>query len=549
MSLQAQDPFWTIDATLLARGFAFERPPLVYRGPLSVHGIVISVEIDVPDITFVRMPTVRALDVSKLPPARVAHLQADGNICYFGQAGLPLDLYNPGGSILRVLAEAEAALERSFAGGAKAEFEAELADYLPDKRWFYLAVPRPSAPSVIEVQYGPVRNTDDSGIVVVPKGAWPLGRDQSLRSTNVLTFPKLEMGDHFPPNTLEDAVAYLKERNDLPSGWRQAVLKSAAEGEPLFLSAPNAIIGWTAVLPPHLAILRSIKGIRKSFLMAAVDRNLKNIGLEKKAGMEAELKTIVERNLVGRPNLIGRNIALIGCGTIGGYLASLLAQSGAGCEGELILYDIDTVSPGNIGRHVLGFSDLDRFKTEALRDHVKRIHPDIKVTSRSQDATRTMEALGNIDVIIDATGEPNVANALNASYLKLPQTANTALFHSWVFGNGVAAQSFANLRDQYACYRCLKTDFAGDWRQNPLKDPNSEARIAPGRCGEGDYIPFSADASITAAGLTLRAILDWAGGEPGQRLRTTVLDHHNGREKMGWSSPARLDSCPACGGH
>ncbi|OYW23288.1 MAG: hypothetical protein B7Z43_03830 [Sphingomonas sp. 12-62-6] len=170
MKTTAPDPLWTIHATLIAKGFKYERPPLVYCGPLAVHGNTIQVEIDIPDMSFVRMPKVRLLEGASLPVERLAHILDEGGVCYFGQGGLPLDLYDPGGSVLRVLVEAENALAASFAGGAKAEFEAELAAYWRGKS-YYVAIPRSARPSIVSAEMLPVRESNDSGIVFSPSCA------------------------------------------------------------------------------------------------------------------------------------------------------------------------------------------------------------------------------------------------------------------------------------------------------------------------------------------------------------------------------------------
>ena len=223
----------------------------------------------------------------------------------------------------------------------------------------------------------------------------------------------------------------------------------------------------------------------------------------------------------------------------------MLAQNGAGCDAPLTLYDIDTLSAGNIGRHALGLADLGRSKVEAIADQLRAFHPDVNVNALRQDAVRAWPALELADIIIDATGDANVAMALNDQFNRSTCT-KAALLHCWVFGNGVAAQSFLNLKDGHACYRCLKTSFDGNWRHTPLKNSQTQTQLAAARCGEAGYVPFSVDASTSAASLALRASLDWSGGNPGQRLRTTVVDHKVGREKMAWASPQRLADCAAC---
>ena len=49
-------------------------------------------------------------------------------------------------------------------------------------------------------------------------------------------------------------------------------------------------------------------------------------------------KYLTERNMPGVRNLAGIKIAMVGCGTIGGYLSELIVKAGAGTAGgKLIL--------------------------------------------------------------------------------------------------------------------------------------------------------------------------------------------------------------------
>lgn len=53
-------------------------------------------------------------------------------------------------------------------------------------------------------------------------------------------------------------------------------------------------------------------------------------------------KYVAERNVPEGPTLAGKRVALIGCGTIGGFLAELLVKAGAGLnDGDLALIDPD----------------------------------------------------------------------------------------------------------------------------------------------------------------------------------------------------------------
>jgi len=536
-----------IHATLLKRGFEFVRAPATYKGSVRVHGHQALVEIGVSDFTFATLPTVRLLDRSKVPIDQLAHVLVGGEVCY-QDGGLLLDLHDPGGSVLRVLDNSATALERSFGGNAAADFERELASYWHGNRVF-IAIPQSPEPAVAAAEVVPLRSDPYSSLVVVPAGAWKDALEEKrLSATLIHASTELKSSRAFPLSSLESALAYLDSQKGLPAGWRAALISAAAREETAFVSAPNAIIGWKPEYSPRLRAIKESSGVRPKFFQRALSGAANEVELHRLVGSRVDLTSAVQRNLAERPNLIGKSIALVGCGTIGGYLARLLAQAGAGCGAPLQLFDFDKLGPGNLGRHALGVRDLGRPKAVATAEHVLGFHPEVQVSPHVTDATACWELIEASDIIIDATGEANVSNSLNHSYQHSRQSGTElALLHSFVFGNGIAAQSLLNLKDRHACYYCLKTGFGGGWRFSPARNPASALELVPGTCGEGGYAPFSVDAPVAAAALALRAALDWAGGAPGPRLRTVIVDHAAGRDSVPWKSPDRLPGCPACG--
>lgn len=523
------------------------RPPATYRGPISVHGNQATVELEIPDLTFGTMPTVRLLDKANLPVQDLAHLLRDRAVCYTGEGGLVLNLYDPGGSILRILKEVEETLERSFGGRADSEFEAELASYWSGDP-ILVALSFSDQPKVGSAEIIDIGAAGRPRDVIVPTGAWQHLDPKYRTSVTVAWFSgALKHTKAFRATDLAGILDWLEQQSNRPPGLRAAVIRSATEAGMVFVVAPNAIIGWKNELPSLLKALRVAPGIRKAFFEKQVGKSLNQIGLERMTGIQFSLPFVVERNLGGAASLIGKKIALIGCGTIGSNLAKLLVQCGAGCDAELALYDTDTLRPGNLGRHLLGFEDLGRPKSLAVAEALRKFHPDVQAKPVQQDALKNWEELEASDLIIDATGDFNVATALNDLWQRSDSTgAELAVVHTWVFGNGIAVQAFMNLKDQHGCFRCLKPQFEGPWRHSPLKDPKLEITLAAGGCGEAGYIPFAVDAPTAAASLALRLILDWAAGQPGPRLRTVTLDHVKGRE-VKWSSPSPHSGCPACG--
>lgn len=490
------------------------------------------------------MPKVRLLDRARLPAKALAHVNSDDTVCYVGEGGLPLDLYDPGGSVLRVLREAEIALERSFGNRAANEFEGELASYWQGRFNVYVALPPIKANKIYRAEILSIGTDESPLLVIVPTGLWKHLPTRSRNPVTILSLPtKLRYDAALKSKNLAGIVDWLGSQPAV----REAVIASATTSEPIFLVSPNALIGWKPVLPANLKMLQNARGMRKEFLEKQIAKSLHDIGLERMTGIRSDLENVVQRNLLGKSSLIGKKISLIGAGTIGGNLGRLLVQSGAGCGEDFLIYDTDVFRPGNLGRHVLGFTDLDRPKAEAVADLLRRFHPDVRARPSHRNALKEWDALERSDLIIDATGDYNVAAALNHFRMTSKKDGSElAILHAWVFGNGIAAQTFLNLKDGLGCYRCLRPAFDEPWRYAPVKDVKKLVTLAPALCGEAGYVPFAADAPVAAASLALRATLDWAAKRPGQRFRTITLNHEEGKD-VKWASPPRNTGCPACG--
>lgn len=70
--------------------------------------------------------------------------------------------------------------------------------------------------------------------------------------------------------------------------------------------------------------------------------------------------------------MLDKTAVLIGCGSVGSFVAMELARSGVG---RFVLIDTDTLEVHNICRHQCGFDDLGRYKVDAVRDKIWNINP------------------------------------------------------------------------------------------------------------------------------------------------------------------------------
>ena len=71
------------------------------------------------------------------------------------------------------------------------------------------------------------------------------------------------------------------------------------------------------------------------------------------------------------------NVAVIGVGGVGGYVATMLARCGVG---NLTIVDFDTVDETNINRQIVAnFKTVGKVKVEVLKEMLLNINPKIKI--------------------------------------------------------------------------------------------------------------------------------------------------------------------------
>jgi hypothetical protein len=126
-------------------------------------------------------------------------------------------------------------------------------------------------------------------------------------------------------------------------------------------------------------------------------------------------------------NLSEKSVALIGCGSLGSKIGSMLARSGVA---RFALIDDDILFPDNLVRHDLDWRDVGSHKADALARRLNLVSPTTQANARrvqlgGQESPTSAEMLlkliGDCDLIVDATANPEVLNltsALAAFYKK-----------------------------------------------------------------------------------------------------------------------------------
>lgn len=543
--MDEKDRRQTIIATLKRQGFRNETGSSAFSfvGQIYVGNNPADIRIEIGDTQFSELPKISIPDRSQLPKLTFAHVEAFNKICYANIALLRLDPANPGGSVLRVIEEAKKALETSLAGNAETEIAKEYPRYW-DGNLIY--IPGTFRRQVTEGKIGYMSPSGGSKqLVFQPNGTKHLQFQEILRHAVWIPVEHeiVPQDSIIQPKTIEELNKWwtgnrLRQFFGLPK-----VHSVLLDDKIILIAAPNAIVGFR--LEPSGALKALKRSARVTFLKKHLANQGNHEALVGYVGVDSSASYCASRNTASEePPLLGKNIAVLGCGTIGSHLARYLVQNGAAQSGRLVLVDNDIVSPGNLGRHLLNFEDIGKNKALALAQELERFHPEIScqpLHSRVQDVWRRVQSC---DLIIDATGVENVSEYLNLQGLERRATGKQCnILHVFLWHNGIAAQSFLNIGRDLACYRCLRPD--QQWSNDPRKDKSSEPEIVVNRCGDGPYLPFSVSASVSAAALGLEATLDFFNGKIGPHLRSRTLDF-NLAKQLKDSRPKPSSTCPIC---
>lgn len=132
-------------------------------------------------------------------------------------------------------------------------------------------------------------------------------------------------------------------------------------------------------------------------------------------------------------------VGLVGCGSLGSKVATMLARAGVA---HFVLIDDDLLLPDNMVRHDLDWRDAGLHKAEALSGRLQRVRAGVDVKARcrqlgGQDSASTAESnlalLANCDLIFDATANPVASNILSG----FVASTNVPVVWAEVLGGGI----------------------------------------------------------------------------------------------------------------
>ncbi|QNU62788.1 ThiF family adenylyltransferase [Vreelandella titanicae] len=490
------------------------------------------------DPTFIDLPRIRLLEIPPELPATVPHLGPGGELCYLDKGTVILNIHDPVGQSLACLQRASVVFRQILMG--------EMIDDLTEEFFAYWG----GWPCLVDIQG---ENLGQQHCIVAQANETSLWfiTDNENRTTekikslgyqitddSVLTYrirtdaqPR-PLTSHWPPETVGDILAW---QSTLDSRCRRKIHKRIKEGKRKKAGGALIVIESPLMTYGFVVLYDRQRPDQKSKLSGGRDSSY-GLKVMPISVVRIDDRYLAQRNIPNSKTLAGKNVVIIGCGTIGGYLSDMLVKAGAGtCGGKLTLVDFDYLLPQNIGRHRLGFPDLLLNKAEAMAKELKRLAPGAEIRALPVDVRQAQ--LGELDLLIDATGEEALGHWLCGRY-----PSPTPMLSVWIEGPGTAVRALLRMNASGACYRCL-------WHSNGREELRSTvdplSSILEGHGCEGLYVPFPASVSVHAASLGAEMALDWVNGVYSPALRTRLIDSSQQLATPD-CDPLRDWECPLC---
>lgn len=521
-------------------GFVLEYSPqiryeAIYKGRLDVNGLIISVKVCFPSIKKLSLPAI-FLDETpdQFPPVTPNYFPGSNYLCYADNQLAYIDIIKLESQIKGCLQIASDLISDLIEGKNPDKTKSEFLVYWQGGDLYY------DKDNSHNTELG-VYSENTSKNPTDLDSTWLLTSHSNKRYysnfTNelgrVLSYtikcenPLVATDKYFPPSTLFELKEWLKiSNNKAVNGLNKAFIETVKNRKnpsiALVLEAPNTKI---CVLVFHIKPRQQnhLKPEKLLFGNAAKRIKISRMGLYPIDEISLILRNSPEEVNTNTPDLSGKKILLIGCGSVGGGISELMARHGAGrIGGKLVLADFDSIKPGNIGRHSLGIESLGENKATALKKKLEISLPKINVIAKSSEMS-----FEDYDLIIDATGDQSFNQFLSTE--QIASNIRCPIIYSWVHGAGVGVQSFIQMPgDNEPCLFCIN-NFSRGGRFSLLKgDTPNSLKNSTGSCSDWS-IPYSAATAIHASALASNQAIEWARGDNHSRINSLLIQHKIGK--------------------
>jgi hypothetical protein len=469
----------------------------------------------------------------------IPHVEEDGHVCCFESEGLVLNRRRPARILRETLEQARRTIEAGLSGDNRLNLFEECEAYWSSPARILCNVAPDDVLRYVTVFSGACRGVADGRRPFEEVSYRLRGASLTERKGTYIPLERTIFEEpNFHPRKV-DSIRALRAiiRKHISSENRKRLSRAArARGDMAFvlLGVPKPG-GGRALLGLWLRDIQSRQPLLDDTASGKVER----------VRLERSDPDVLRERLASAPAVQGAHVILVGCGSIGGHVATCLAWAGIG---KLTLVDNDGFQPANTFRHTLGRGGvLTESKVAALKQEIEIKVPGIHVNAVNSTIEAALDRgtvkLDSSSLLLVTIGSPTACLALNARFIEHPG-APPVIF-TWIEPHGVGGHAvLTNTRKAGAsgCFECL-------FRDDPeIGLINTADFAAPGQpfprqnlgCS-GAFVPYGdLDARETATMAARLALDTLRGRQRGHVLRSWRGDATDLRE-AGFRTSPRYD--------
>ena len=161
---------------------------------------------------------------------------------------------------------------------------------------------------------------------------------------------------------------------------------------------------------------------------------------------------------IGNDNsLIGKKVAIVGCGSLGSYIIEDLVKAGIK---NIALYDDDIVAYANVLRHKADFYWKGYHKVTCMKYKIETIHPEVLVEIKGNITDDVLRRdMQEYDLIIFTVGNSNVQLSSNKVFTEVKY--NKPVMYVWLEAGGIDSHILIVDYSKKGCFECLFTGKSG----------------------------------------------------------------------------------------
>lgn len=386
---------------------------------LSIDGIDITIECDLPEFFPYEFPIVKLSEESIPKCVGIPHILTDNSLCLFNSADAFPNFLNPEQLVLSTVKKAEAILHEGISRENQEDFEIEVLEYWNKDQLFSMHLFSDLESDVSRLF---ILKTEDNTYIATrsKKDTTALFRRIKYKASP----DDFEYGLYIPLSK----GFFAHEVNSEKKMW-SAIEKRITPQEKKRICTEIIKIG------PHRNIffvvsfldnnsdrlyltwmgspIPKIDGFRPGRVSPFVFWRLQK---EKNKKMYKGKISLCTQSWLYKRGSFGFNyrlksVAVIGCGSVGSHLCTLLSSMGTE---HYLLIDSELLSIENIARHVCGYNMIGLPKTSALKWHLESANPNITCEALYEDA---------FNKVRNSTKQINDCDALFLSVGELPLEA------------------------------------------------------------------------------------------------------------------------------